>query len=566
MAQIDIERILDGMTLDEKIGQMFMGDLAGGEGLDVARRKLETYRFGALQWSGVFERFVRSMDGIDCGVCENLPLDEVAQYLAEVKAASLEIMGVPVILCGDQEGGLENTIFRRREATLMPTQMGMGAVGSVEDVYRAGTVIAREMKLLGLDLLYGPSVDVNTNPENPEIGNRSFGEDPNTVAERGVQIIRACREQGVISAAKHFPGRGAGATDAHHHLERMELDRKRLESVELAPFRRAIEAGVDTFMMAHTVFPALDPDELPASLSPAVIRFLREEMGFDGVIMPDALSMWAIANHFELAKAPALCLEAGSDMAFLKVEEYWEPAFEAVRESVRAGRLTEERIDASVRRILKLKLKHGLFNPPPFSAEEVRSVVGCAEHASIARDLARRAVMVLCNEGGVLPLNAGECGPVLVVVPRNRNIVLSNDPVLSHDMLPRALGRHVSEVQTTLVHKEPDREEAWTAVAYAKNARTIVVAVDSGGTTLGYLELIESLLALGKPLVVVLTAPPYAATKLPGGVPAVVETFGITVPLYEAATDVMFGTLKASGKLPVTISEEMPRGWAGVAI
>jgi len=562
----DIDKIINDMTLEQKIGQMFMGNICGGETVELAKRNFEEFHFGGLQFSGVFERFIRGGNAIPCGVCKNEPLDVVAKFLHDIHRASLDILGTPVIVGCDQEGGVEHSIFRRREATIIPMQMGLGATGSPEDTYKAASIVAKEIKILGADMLYGPSLDVNTNPKNPEIGNRSFGEDPEAVAAHGEQVIRACNENNVIATAKHFPGRGEGGTDAHHELERIEVDRDRMDAVELLPFRRAVAAGVEAFMMAHTVFPTIESGGLPGSLSPAMFRVLREDLGFEGVIIPDSLSMFAISHNFELPRACAMCLEAGADMIFMKVQNTYPLAVAAITESIQAGRLTEERMHASIQRILKLKFAKGLFDPPAFSAEKVTSTVGSPEHVETVTGIGQRAVVVLKNADGVLPMGGEKIESLLAVVPRNVHISLSNDPGYSYGMLPGALKQHVADVRQTVVDADMNEFQSYEAVAMAKNVDAVVMSIDSPRPTDRQVALLDELVETGKPVIVVLTCPPYALAKLPDGVKAVVCTFGVAPTTFNAAADILFGKLKSTGTLPVAIDESMPRGWAGAAV
>ena len=560
---MDLSKLIDRMTLEDKIGQMFIGNICGGESLDLARRNLEQFRFGSLQFSGVFERFIRGGHYRPCGVCRNEPLEDVARFLADIKTASREILGVPVILGGDQEGGIGSSIFRRRNVALMPQQMGLGASGSLDDVYRSAQVTAREVKAMGLDMLYGPSLDVNTNPKNPEIGARAFSEDAQIVAAMGEQVIRAYADIGIISNAKHFPGRGHGAANAHHELETIDLDRERLDAVELLPFKRAIDAGVDSVMVGHTLYPTLESNRLPASLSPAIITgLLRNELGFEGVIIPDTLTMFAISKNFDVPTACAMCLEAGSDMIFMKVQDLYAPVIQAIIESVRAGRLTEERINASVERILRLKLARGLFDEIAFRPEAVTSVVGCAEHVEAARKLARNALVVVKNEDDLLPVADPGKASLTVIAPRDMNVVMSNDPVLSHDMLARALRDHFGVVDSIVVDEEPNEVQCFEAVARAKNADAIVFGIYSAGASDALHALLAEITELGRPVVVLITGSPYVTNDLPDAVRAVICGFGITPFMFDAAAAVMAGRETPGGTLPVTVNAQMKRGFA----
>ncbi len=560
---VDVQKIIDSMSLEQKIGQMFIGNICAGETLDFAKQNFEKFHFGSLQFSGVFERFVRGGNYLPCGCHRNEPLDKVAEFLANIKKASVDIMGLPAIIGGDEEGSLNGNIFRRRNITIVPTQMGIGASGKSEDAYTAAKIQAHESKVLGLDMIYGPPLDVNTNPLNPEIGARSFSDDPQVVAEFGAQVIRAYADENIISTGKHFPGRGHGQANSHYELETIDVDRKHLEAIELIPFRKAIEVGVDSIMMGHTLFPALEKEKLPSSLSPNIIqKLLREEMGFEGVIIPDTLSMFAISKNFGIPQASAMCLEAGSDMIFMKVPEQYQPIVDAIKESVKAGRLTEERINQSLTRILNLKIKHGLFGKTEYYNKDVLSIIGCEEHVQAAREISRRAVVVLKNED-ILPVSAEKYPCALAVVPRDLNVLLSNDPdILSHEMLPKSLRRYFQKVIQIITDEKPNTVQKYEVVSMAKNVDIIIFGIYSSGVSKEQIELLESLVEeVGKPIIVINTTAPYLVERLPEQVKAVICSFGLSTLSFEAAVDIMMGKVKPAGRLSVNINKKMKRGF-----
>ena len=340
--------------------------------------------------------------------------------------------------------------------TIIPNHMGLIATGNPENAFKAHCVSAREIKVLGLDMLYGPSLDVNTNPLNPEVGNRAFGDNPALAAKYGIQVIKAYAQEGIISNAKHFPGRGHGQADAHHTLESIDVDRKHLDNVELLPFRSAIDAGADSIMMAHTLYPALEKERIPASLSKNIIQgLLRDEMGFDGVVIPDTLTMFAISKNFSVPTAAAMCLEAGADMIFMKVRELYEPVVEAIRESIISGRLSEDRVNQSLMRILKLKNKHGLFEADQPSRRKISETLDRPDHKSTVRQIAREGIVVMRNREGALPVAPDPSLRVLGVVPRETAIVLSCDDEINHEMLLKSLRRYFPLSRQALIDKEP---------------------------------------------------------------------------------------------------------------
>jgi len=550
----DFQKIIDGMTLDQKIGQMYMGNFCGGESVDFARQNFEKYHLGNLQFTSVFERFIRGGDYMACGVSPNAPLDEVAKLVYDVKQAGEEITGLPILVAGDMEGGISGSIFRRRNSSLMPNNMGLGACGDLENAYWAAKIVARECKVMGMDMLYGPCLDV-TRTESREIGVRSFSSDPKVCGEMAKAFIKAYDEEDVISNVKHFPGRGYGLGDAHHELESIDLSREDMWKMALYPFQKAIEAGVDSFMVAHTLYPAFEKEYLPASLSPRILTdLLRKEMGFDGMIIPDDLSMFAISKNFGLPEATAMCLAAGADMVFMKVPTVYGPAHEMIKKYVSEGKITEDNMNASLLRILKLKYKRKLFEKKPFSAEKVLSTVGCPEHKAVAVSAAQKAICVVRNRDNALPLKPEKAGRIMVVVPRDMTVVLANDENRSHDLFPNSLKRHYSDVQYVLVDENPNDQQIYEALGRAKNVDTIIFGVYHEGATPTLVQLMNHIVELSKPTYAVVTHSPYQATKLPKQISGIVCTMGISPFAFDAAADVIAGKAKATGKVPMDIT------------
>lgn len=249
----------------------------------------------------------------------------------------------------------------------MPGGMAIAAAGSVEDAYQAALISGRELSAMGINLNYAPVLDVNNNARNPVIGVRSFGESPEKVADYGAATIRGFQDAGVAATAKHFPGHGDTDVDSHLDLPTVRHDRARMDSVELVPFRRAIAEGVDAMMSAHIYFPALEQEKLPVTLSKAVLTgLLREELGFGGIIMTDCMEMNAIAEHYGTVEASVLAIEAGADIVLISHRADRQlAASEAILHAVAEGRISETRIDDSVRRLLALKVKRGVIAAGP---------------------------------------------------------------------------------------------------------------------------------------------------------------------------------------------------------
>jgi beta-N-acetylhexosaminidase len=558
MTDADIQKIIDGMTIDQKIGQMFLGDVAADEPLESVKRNFEKNRPGGFEFSAVFQRLVRGGDYIPCGVARLRAPDQKAEFLWQVRKAAREIIGIPTMAAVGQEGGMENSHFRASPVVVTPNAMGIGAIDSPDDAYTAGRIASSQVKAVGIDQIFGPCLGVNTNPRNPEIAHRSLGDDPARVTELGEQILKAYRDNGIIATAKHFPGRGHGGMNAHSELEVIDVDRAHLDAYELPPFKRAIARGVPTVMTAHTIYPGFGDSELPASLSPVVIqRVLREELGFEGVIFPDDITMFAISNNFEIPIACATCIAAGSDMILMKVNDLIVPAIEKIKEYMLAGKISEEQINASLVRILKMKRDYGLFDIQASTAEAAKKVVGSKALVEAGADLARKAVLVARNEDNVLPL---KCQAPLIIVPRELNVVVANDPDRYHDMLERCLQPVMPRARTLVVDVEPTEHQRYESLAMARDADLVLFAIygmssigSDAETGRGMMGLLDFVLEQGKPVVVLLTGVPYAAGQLPRKVKAVVCSFGISPYAFAAAANVMLGNQAPHGKLPVKV-------------
>ncbi|MEK4060392.1 MULTISPECIES: beta-N-acetylhexosaminidase [Paenibacillus] len=341
-----LDVVVAEMSLSDKIGQMLMCGFEGTAVPDDGIRELVAK--GGIGGVIYFARNVETPE-------------QVARMTAELQQAAAESGKAPLWISIDQEGGMVARITEG--VALMPGGMAIAAAGSVEDAYQAALISGRELSAMGINLNYAPVLDVNNNARNPVIGVRSFGESPEKVADYGAATIRGFQDAGVAATAKHFPGHGDTDVDSHLDLPTVRHDRARMDSVELVPFRRAIAEGVDAMMSAHIYFPALEQEKLPVTLSKAVLTgLLREELGFGGIIMTDCMEMNAIAEHYGTVEASVLAIEAGADIVLISHRADRQlAAIEAILHAVAEGRISETRIDDSVRRLLALKVKRGVI-------------------------------------------------------------------------------------------------------------------------------------------------------------------------------------------------------------
>lgn len=395
---MSVDHLLGKMTLEEKVGQVFL--LAfDGERLDEARVLFEQYFVGGSYLSN-----------------DNLPAPQVAADLtARIQGfAANTRLGIPLLLGADQEGAW--SIMYPASST-GPGNMALGATGTPEDTQAMYRVIGRELSAVGVNVLLAPCADCNSNPHNAIIGVRSFGERPELVATMVEAAVRGTFEGGAIPTLKHFPGHGDTTSDSHRGLPAVSRSRDDLFAVDLLPFARGIAAGAPVVMTAHILFPALDP-ERPATLSPIILGdVLRREMGFEGVILTDSMNMQAMRRHYDPRESAVAALAAGVDLIMLAEEHYnFDAAWylrnqvaliEAVKDAVRTGRLAGSRLDEAVRRVLLLKER--LPDGPALEPASVGSVGHRAVELAVARD----ALAVIRNADALLPISKGQ--PVTLV-------------------------------------------------------------------------------------------------------------------------------------------------------
>ena len=414
----DPAEILTGMTVEQKLAQMTMVAFNELDGA-VAKCLSDTQPGGILLFAG------------------NTPsAADTAALTAELQQLALGTSGIPLLISIDQEGGY---VVRMTESTWFPGNMALAATGDTENAFTAASIIGEELQACGINVDFGPVVDVNVNPANPVIGVRSFGEDPETVAAFGAAYVNGLHEAGVISSLKHFPGHGDTDTDSHTGLPSVDKSLDELRSFELVPFQSAIEAGADMVMTAHIVYPQVETDTvvsaadgeevyIPATLSPAILtELLRDEMGFEGVIVTDSLIMDAIADNFGHTEAAAMAIQAGADILLdpirLQTEEDCETYEQLIHDLaalVEQGSISEERLDESVLRILELKDKYGILDreqygtEPEAAIENAQTVVNIEEHKAVELEITEQAITLLKNDG-MIPYDASDEDKIVVL-------------------------------------------------------------------------------------------------------------------------------------------------------
>jgi len=539
-----VARTLKKMTVEEKVGQM------------IACRFTAEFRNGDSDYIRELEALV-ARSGIG-GLILFAPAR--VYETAELANAFQKLAKVPLLLASDFERGAANRVTN---ATLFPPLMGLGATGSEDDAYAMGRITALEGRAMGIHMAYAPVVDVNIDPDNPIINTRSIGADPALVGRLAGAFIRGVQDNGMIATAKHFPGHGDTSQDSHSLLPTIAADLDRLEKVELFPFKRAIDAGVRAVMTAHLAVPALDPTPgLPATLSaPIMTGVLRGKMGFDGLIVTDALEMGGVMNTYSTEEASLLAVLAGVDQLLLPPEPDKVIAYLAA--AVRDGRVPVSRIDASVRRILEAKASLGLHRNRFVDIDGLRRAVAPRAYLDQAARTLESSATLVRNEGGVLPL---------AVAPGKLAILsLSSDlgDYFAGQSFVAAMRSRFPEAAAFYADADTgqDRlEEAYTAAA---TADTVVLALfsrlvdrkGSVGLEAGHIDLIRKLAALpdGPKIVAVSFGSPYLLREFPE-VDAYLCLYKDTPETQSTAARALAGEMDVTGKLPVSIPDLYPIG------
>lgn len=540
-----VEQTLASLSLREKAGQLIMPWVSG------AYTAIDSPEFDRLrEWVEEDE-----VGGLILSV--GMP----HSYAAKLNALQ-SLADVPLLITSDMEngpgmrlGGIYSFphLLPQGGGTVFPPLMAFGAAGSEELAYELGRITGTEARAVGVHMTFGPVLDVNSNPANPIINTRSFGEDPDLVARLGTAYIRGAREAGLMTVGKHFPGHGDAATDSHIDLPTIPRTRAQLDSTELPPFRAAIEEGIGGIMTAHiAVTGVLGPDAPPATLSPYFLReLLREEMGFDELIFTDAMTMGGVAKRYGATEPLLLALEAGADV-LLMPRDVGE-AINTVVAAVESGRISEARIDASVRRILEAKARAGLPQGAQVDLTAVDRFVGLRVHTEVAREVAERSLTLVRDERGLIPFGP-DARRVLVVT------YAEIDDPLAGRIFEQQLEQAGAEVEAVRVDNRTTPAEWEELRARADGVDRVVASMyeaprESRGTIGvegGIAAFVEELSAAGAPIVAVSFGNPYLLSGFPS-VPAYLLAWSGAEVSQRAAARALMGEIPITGTLPISL-------------
>ncbi|MFI5058127.1 MAG: glycoside hydrolase family 3 N-terminal domain-containing protein [Candidatus Acidiferrales bacterium] len=537
-----VETTLRKMSTDEKIGQLLFTTYHGNfTAADAPAYQKMMHDVKDLHVGG----FINVTEGSPLGIVKS------QAYPTAVLSNQLQAKSkLPLLIGADFERG---TAMRLNEGTSFPTAMALAAAGNPRDAYTMGKITTREARAVGIHWIYAPVADVNNNPGNPIINTRSFGEDPARVAEFVAEFVRGVEENGGLATAKHFPGHGDTASDSHLDLPVIHADRERLERLELVPFRAAMVAGVSSVMTGHLSIPALEPDpDTPATLSPHILtELLRNELKFQGLIITDAMDMGGITARNAPGEAAVRAVAAGADAVLMPPVP--DAAFEALQAAVKSGRISRERLDASVRRILQAKARLGLHKERFVDVNAINEKFGSAAWQKEAQEISDRGVTLLRDVPHRLPLDGTKPLRGLLVA-----LYADPEPYPGED-LERELRARFDSLATLRADTrfvKADLLKLPPADTYDVSILAFFVRVsDRKGNVDVPAEqaaLAEQIYKAGKPVITVGLGSPYLIENFPKA-ETWLAAFGISEVAQISAARALFGQIPVRGHLPVTI-------------
>ncbi|HEX6043646.1 MAG TPA: glycoside hydrolase family 3 N-terminal domain-containing protein [Pyrinomonadaceae bacterium] len=560
---------LKRMSLDEKVGQLI------SVGVNATFLNQDSEAFRTLKHQ-IEDNKVGGIILFRGPVYESVILVNRMQQLARY----------PLLISADLEAG---SGMRFDDTINFPWNMAVAATGNPDFARKQGEITAREARALGVHQIFAPVVDVNNNAANPVINVRSYGEDPADVARFGAAFTEGAQSAGAIATAKHFPGHGDTAVDSHRGLPEINVGRDRLNSIEFLPFQAAIDAGVGSVMVGHIALPQVDSsvvrplpknlkgkptdtdeageiiDEkatMPATMSPVLGRILRNDLKFSGLIVTDALSMSGLTIYFNPEESAVRALEAGADMLLKPVDV--DAAFRGVRDAVKSGRITEQRVEESARRIMAAKYDLGLVEQRMTSIDAIDRIVSSRDAVKLATEIAERAVTLVRDEDKVLPLRN--------VTPQTRifNLAITNGDDRNWIANPfvAKLNRSGVKVESVVLDERSGEQEVQKAIERAKSADVVFASLygrvrsgqassvgipDSGARAL------SALIAAKTQLVGISFGNPYLLKDFPG-LRTYIVAYGDMPSLQHAVARALMGEIDVTGKLPISLPGLYPRG------
>ena len=539
-----IDRTLAALTPRQRIAQLIMPWVGGGY---------------SAEGSPDFEQVRKWVEEDEVGGLV-LSIGSPLSYALKLNALQRRA-DVPLLIASDMENGpgmrLGNSyafpsLLPQGGGTVFPPVMALGATRSPELAFELGKVLGLEARAVGVHLAFGPVLDVNSNPLNPVINTRSFGEDPELVSAMATAYVRGARSAGLMTTAKHFPGHGDTHVDSHISLPTIDANRARLDTVDLPPFRAAADAGIDAVMTAHIAVPAIEGDTAPpATLSRVFMTdILRTDLGFRGLLVTDAMTMGAVARRYGATEPLLLALEAGADV--LLMPRNVTDAIATVESAVRAGRISPSRIDFSARKILEMKVRAGLHRGRIVEMDSIPTIVNVPAHVATAATIAEKSIVLARDSTGAVPF-ARRARLLSVTYAESDDPIAGRvfDPELrsaGHPVTSARVGSQTGEPEYAALLARLDSVDAVVISAYV-SPRAYGGSV---GAEAGFSRFVRELTARKRPVIAVSFGSPYLLSYFPD-VHAYMLAWGGAPVSQTAAAQALVGRAAITGKLPVSI-------------
>ena len=561
-----ISNLVARMSLEQKIGAMLTLGFSGVVPKANIYKYIQEYHCGGLRLETSLRQFGNYVDpknkttvvkienktGIRFKT--NAPACTASQYkavLAELQeCARNRELGIPLHFSFDQEGGSSANFFFGG-VNLFTKPMGICAMDDPKMAYKIAKAVSDQCRAVGFNWIHSPVLDVNSEPSNPEVYTRAYSDDANVVAEYALEACKGFKEGGVIATGKHFPGRGHSDVDAHFKVPVIDVDYQTLMERELLPYRKLIESGqLPSIMIAHSIFPAVDPEHIATVSQKVVTGLLREELGFEGVITTDSMTMGALATRYGVANACAMALEAGADLVLMKAENHLvEDTIAAIRNSIESGRITQEELDNKVYRILNLKYEYGLFHG---ERENIvpEQVLQDQQIVALAKQAAKRSILIERDPNQLIPVKQGK---VFVI---EQQVTLCNDFHWHSGLLYEQCLKHHDQVdylETSYAYDAFDEEQIRGSIAdYDTIIATNFFQRGKGGNKEFWEQLLEE---FPNKNIIIVTNTPYEQVSIPANAKSVLLTFATTPENIKATAAILFGNMKPEGVWPLKYTQ-----------
>ena len=529
------------LSLKEKIGQLFMCGFEGTTPSNEIVDLIQNYYIGGVIY---FSRNITNTK-------------QVFQLSNSLQELSLKSTSIPLTVSIDQEGGMVARIIH--DVTLSPGNMALGSTRNIDYTKKLASIVGEELRLLGINMNFAPCIDVNNNPKNPVIGVRSYGENPQLVSEFGIAAVEGYQNSNISAVVKHFPGHGDTNVDSHLGLPIIPHSIDRLVHLELMPFQQTIQQNVDAVMVAHVAFPAIDEAIVPSTLSETIVTdLLRKKLNYNGVVMTDCMEMKAIIDHYGIEEAAILAIEAGNDLVLVShTYERQKAAIEAVEKAVENGRISIDRINESVDRLLKLKSKRELATWEK-DWNLAKSKIAKEEHVSLAREVSEKSITIVKDDLGILPLKNKK---TLVIWPEV-NVTTEVDETINQNVtLGGELVHKLSFVKEVVIQLIVDDQKIKELCNESSQFEQVIICTYNANETNNQGKLVQQLVekSCAKVIAVALRSPYdlryYNCVKT---YLTIYESRDLAV---QSLAKTLLGEGQPTGLLPIRINDQFSLGW-----